>query len=55
VETTPLPALAARRGITRNLLWFRLAAALFAAQDVSLSLAETVDYAEVRIRLSSTH
>jgi hypothetical protein len=55
VQTLPLPALAARSSITRNLLWFRLAAALFAAQDVSLTLAESVDYAEVRIRISPTH
>jgi signal transduction histidine kinase len=54
-EPVSLPALAARRSITRNLLWFRLAAALFAAQDVGLCLAESLDYAEVRVRLSPTH
>jgi hypothetical protein len=54
-ETLPLPVLAAGRPITRNLLWLRLAAALFAAQDATLSLAESLDYAEVRIRLRPTH
>jgi signal transduction histidine kinase len=55
VETVSLPALAARHSITRNLLWFRLSAALFAAQDVTLSLAASMDYAEVRIPISATH
>lgn len=53
--TLPVPALAAREHITRNLLWFRLAGALFAAQDAKLSVAERLDYAEVRLRLSPTH
>jgi K+-sensing histidine kinase KdpD len=47
--------LARGRRITRNLIWFRLANALFTAQDASLSLGEQLDYAEVRIRLSATH
>ncbi|HEX5656671.1 MAG TPA: histidine kinase dimerization/phospho-acceptor domain-containing protein [Polyangiales bacterium] len=54
-ELVALPVLAARRQIVRNLLWFRLAGALFAAQDVALALAESLDYAEVRVRLSPTH
>ncbi len=54
-EVLPLPELAARDRTTRNLLWFRLASALFAAQDASLALSEALDYAEVRIHLRPTH
>jgi hypothetical protein len=53
--TSPVATLAAREDITRNLLWFRLAAALFAAQDLRLSVAERLDYAEVHLRLTPTH
>jgi His Kinase A (phospho-acceptor) domain len=54
-EALPLQELARRQCITRNLVWFRLAATSLAAQDATLSLTEQLDCAEVRIRLSSPH
>jgi His Kinase A (phospho-acceptor) domain len=54
-EALPLQELARRQRITRNLVWFRLAAASLASQDATLSLTEQLDCAEVRIRLSSPH
>jgi len=54
-EVIPVGELAQLRGTCRGLIWLRLADVLLEKQGALLLVSESVDQAEVRLRLSSTH